>query len=164
MDWKTLARYFFNLRVVGGAIVLGTLLAGSVLAALWFTRPQTQIDDHPTAVMEVIPFSTVTPSPSVTPSPQPSPTNAAGIPPAPGDIRLGALVQVSGTGGDGLRIRSTPGLQGSIRFLGLEAEVFRVTDGPEQADGFSWWLVEALYDPTLSGWAVSNYLLVVQEP
>jgi hypothetical protein len=77
---------------------------------------------------------------------------------------LGAFVQVTGTGGDGLRMRSKPGLDGEILFLGLEDEVFRVDGGPQEADGFIWWLLVAPYDETIQGWAVSNYLEIVQNP
>jgi hypothetical protein len=86
------------------------------------------------------------------------------LPPASEAISIGALVQVSGTGGDGLRLRAEPGLNSQVLFLGLESEVFQVSDGPRQADGYTWWLLVAPYDPTLSGWAVANYLVVVQSP
>jgi hypothetical protein len=81
-----------------------------------------------------------------------------------GVIAKGALVQISGTGGDGLRVRSEPGLQGEVLFVALEAEVFQVVDGPRQGDGFTWWYLAALYDNSLSGWAVANFLEVIQNP
>jgi len=36
-----------------------------------------------------------------------------------------------------------------------------VVDGPEQADGFIWWYLEAPYDTSRSGWAASQYLGLV---
>jgi len=61
-------------------------------------------------------------------------------------------------------LRSEPGLKGTVRFLGLEAEVFQVYDGPQQADGYTWWFLVAPYDANVQGWAVANYLNVVQNP
>jgi len=63
-----------------------------------------------------------------------------------------------------LRMRSRPGLEGEIRFLGYEAEVFHVTDGPQSADGYTWWYLVAPYDESIQGWAVANFLAVVQNP
>jgi hypothetical protein len=86
------------------------------------------------------------------------------VPPAAGDIVIGDYVQVTGTGGDGVRLRSDPGLNGTILFLGLEAEVFQVSDGPRQVDGYTWWFLVAPYDNSVRGWAVANYLAEVQNP
>ena len=85
-------------------------------------------------------------------------------PPPPGDLAVGAYVQVFGTGGDGLRLRTLPGLDNDVRLLGVEAEVFLVEDGPQQVDGFSWWYLVGPFDESRRGWAVSNYLAVVQNP
>jgi hypothetical protein len=77
---------------------------------------------------------------------------------------MDAYVQISGTGGDGLRLRVEPGLKSEVRILGAEDEVFEVKDGPREADGFTWWYLVGPYDQTRRGWAVSNYLQVVQNP
>ena len=87
----------------------------------------------------------------------------APFPPA-GVIATGAYVQITGTGGDGLRLRTEPGLNADVRILGAEAEVFLVQDGPRQVDGYTWWYLVGPYDSTRRGWAVSNYLAVVQNP
>jgi len=44
----------------------------------------------------------------------------------------------------------------------MDAEVFEVKDGPKMADNFTWWFLEAPYDPGRSGWAAANYLKVVE--
>ncbi len=77
---------------------------------------------------------------------------------------MGAYVQITGTGGDGLRVRAEAGLKGAVRFIALEAEVFQVTDGPQEADGYTWWYLVAPADESRQGWAASNYLTVVQSP
>jgi hypothetical protein len=71
---------------------------------------------------------------------------------------VGALVEVFGTSGDGLRLRSEPDLQASILVLGVDTEVFQVEDGPVEAEGFQWWYLINPYDTAKQGWAVSTYL------
>jgi hypothetical protein len=39
-----------------------------------------------------------------------------------------------------------------------------VEDGPKDVDGFTWWYLVGPYDASRRGWAVSNYLSVVQNP
>ena len=115
-----------------------------------------------TAMLTVIPAPTETPVP---PTPAPvTPSAIPDVPPAPGDIVIGAYVQVSGTGGDGLRVREGPGLGYEPEFVGLESEVFQAIAGPQEVDGYIWWHLAAPYDESINGWAVSNYLEVVEEP
>ena len=73
-------------------------------------------------------------------------------------------MQISGTEGEGLRIRSTPGLNGETVFRGEESEVFVVRDGPQTADGYTWWYLVAPYDETRAGWAAADFLAVVPSP
>jgi hypothetical protein len=154
-----------NLWVVGGALVFGCLLLFFSLTLLWVTRPGPSQELPSTAVLSVIyaPTATQTPQNQATPT---GPTGEAGIPPSPppGVIAIGAYVQVTDTGGEGLRLRSEPGLGGQVLLLASEAEVFQVTDGPREADGFTWWYLVGPFDETRKGWAVSNYLMVVQSP
>jgi hypothetical protein len=48
--------------------------------------------------------------------------------------------------------------------LGAEEEIFLVIDGPQQADNYIWWYLEGPFDDTRHGWAVSNFLRLVQNP
>lgn len=161
---RTLLRWIFNPWVVGGAILVGIILLATTLSLLWFTRPQTVVASPVTAVLNVISVPTRTPVP-VTPTPQgglvPSPT----IPPVPeGSLVIGGHVQISGTGGDGLRLRTDPSLEGKVRFLALEGEIFQVKDGPQTSGGYIWWFLVAPYDEKVQGWAVSNFLKSVPNP
>ena len=70
-------------------------------------------------------------------------------------------MQITGTEGAGLRIRSEPGQNSETVFLGEEEETFKVKDGPKQADGHTWWYVVAPYDETRAGWAAADFLAVV---
>jgi hypothetical protein len=46
----------------------------------------------------------------------------------PTGIAIGNYVQITGTNGEGLRIRSDAGLNGEFKFLGYDSEVFVVMD------------------------------------
>jgi len=111
---------------------------------------------------------TVIPAPSSTPIPLPG--DGATVTPTPsGDvshdgIALGMYVQISGTGGDGLKMRAGPGMESDTLFLGMESEVYQVKDGPKEVDGYTWWYLEAPYDQTRKGWAASKYLTIVASP
>lgn len=151
-------------RVMLGAIFLAVLLFGMTLLTLWIARPSPAAPAPPTAVLQIIPLPSSTP---VVPTPTPAevtPTLEVPPSPPPGVIGVGAYVQISGTGGDGLRMRRNPSLEGDILFLGLEAEVFQVVDGPQNADGYIWWFLAAPYDESVRGWAVANFLSVVRNP
>lgn len=117
----------------------------------------------PTAALVVLPAPTLTATPTPL-LPTATPTLPPDIPPSPepGVFQVGSLVQISHTGGLGLRLRAAPGLDSEVRYVGLESEVFRIQDGPVEADGFTWWYLVALYDPERQGWGAANYLTLVQ--
>ena len=80
----------------------------------------------------------------------------------PLSLTVGATVEVTGVGGQELNIRNKPGLTDStILFRVAEGTAFEVIDGPQEADGFSWWQVRDTQFQ-VQGWAVANYLRVVQ--
>jgi hypothetical protein len=153
-------RWFFNPWVIFGSLFFGVALLVSTFLLLVLTRPSPVTAGlPPTAVITVIAVPTATPPPpTLTPQGPETPTPTEGPLPEPGDVSLGSFVQIAGTGGDGLRLRVEPGLDSQVRLLGLETEVFQVTDGPQEVDGFTWWYLVAPFDETRNGWAVSNYL------
>jgi hypothetical protein len=113
----------------------------------------------------VIPAPTDTlPVPTTVQLPTPTPTSEVPPPPPPGVIAVGSFVQVTGTGSVGLRLRDNPGLESKTEFLGMDAEVFKITDGPQEADGYTWWHLVAPYDEQRHGWAVANYLSAIANP
>lgn len=117
----------------------------------------------------VLALLTVIPAPSGTPLSPPTPTLDPNAPTpastlAPGEIEVGSYVQIKGTDGQGLRIRSAPGLNSNSLFVGYDAEVFVVKDGPRQADGYSWYYLVAPYDETRAGWAASDFLNIIPPP
>ena len=165
MKSRSIIRAIFSPWVLAGAVTLAVLLMCATLSLLWVTRPDEAATGPSTAVLSVIQAPTVTPVVD-TPTPPLAQASAEALPPSPfpGAFGVGAYVQISGTEGEGLRLRSAPGLQGNVEFLALESEVFQIRDGPRDADGYTWWFVVAPYDETVQGWAVSNFLKVVQNP
>ncbi|GBD19635.1 Gamma-DL-glutamyl hydrolase [bacterium HR28] len=75
---------------------------------------------------------------------------------AANDLVIGALGQVAGTNGDGVNVRSGPGL-GAERIGGLpEGARVLVLEGPQSAaDGSQWYRVQA---GSLVGWVLADYL------
>jgi uncharacterized protein YgiM (DUF1202 family) len=72
-------------------------------------------------------------------------------------IAVGDTVQVI----DGsLRLRAEPGLDADILDVMPEGTELEVTDGPEQADGHTWFQVES--DTFGPGWAAGEFLLVIE--
>lgn len=140
----------------------GTLLGGVVLILALIALPLLSgpAATPPEPILTVIPFptETATPLPTATAESTAVPTATPTPPPAVGAFSPGQLVQIQGTQGDGLRLRSSPGLNGEIRFLGLENEVFEVQDGPQQVDGYTWWFLVNPYDKSKRGWGVANYI------
>lgn len=157
-------RSLFSPAVIVGALLVGCLLFAAAAGLVYATRPAPEPKGAATAVVYVL----AAPTPTAvlpTPTPEPTPTATSPVPaPPPGMIAVGAYVQITGTGGDGLRLRADPGLNGEIRLLGIEAEVFQVIDGPRDADGYTWWQLVAPADERRKGWAVANYLAVIQNP
>ncbi len=158
------------LRFITPWTILGTLGVLVVLLAIWGlilrSVGESQVPPNAsTAVVEVIPPPTST-SPSVATIPPTATSTPEFSTPVPNSqIKIGDYVQISNTGGDGLRIRSGPGTSNPPLFLGMESEVFKVTDGPKDSDGYTWWDLAAPYDNTRAGWAASNFLSVVaQQP
>ncbi len=143
--------------IAGAVIVASILLAVSFFAAGSFT-PADQRIYNGQAVITVIPVPTFTPTPQPT-FPLIQPTLEIGL-----GIHVGGYVQISGTEGEGLRLRLDPSLNGEIVYLGLEGEIYRVSAGPEEQDGYLWWKLEAPLNESRTGWAVSNFLLPAQNP
>lgn len=157
-----LKRYLSPL-VIFIALGLAASLLVVIFIIFWSTLPAQNAGQVPTVMLTVIAAPSATPAPikptlSLTPSVTPT-LNLS--PNAGGSIQVGAYVQIIGTGGDGLRLRKGPGTDYDPIFLGREAEVFLVKDGPKEGSGYTWYYLEAPYDTTRTGWAVANFLQIV---
>lgn len=158
-DWF---RSLTNPWVIASAFFLAVTLFVTVIFILWYSRPAEKASTPVTALFNVLPAPTATPLPPTPTSPPPA-TSTLPAPP-PGVIAIGGFVQITGTGGDGLRLREAAGLEKPMRLLGAEDEIFKVSDGPFELDGYIWWYLEGFYDTSRSGWAVANYLEAIQGP
>lgn len=150
-----------NPWVIAGSVLFASLLLViSFLAAGQLTESDRALYSGE-AVLTIIPVPTYTPTPlpTQTESPVVTPTIEQAV-----GIDVGGYVQITGTDGEGLRLRRDPSLVGEIVHVGLEGEIFLVIEGPEEKDGYLWWQLEAPLNENRRGWAVSNFLEFAQSP
>ncbi len=158
MDFKP----YLTRPVIFGSLGFAAGFLLVTLIVIGFTSPRLSPEvGFAPADLTMIPAPTHTPNATLQPSVNPSlatPTLE------PNTIGIGGYVQISGTDGEGLRIRSAPGLNSDTVFFGGESEVFIVRDGSQVADGYTWWYLVAPYDETRAGWAAADFLAVVPSP
>lgn len=146
-----------------GFVVMMMLLGVIGLWALYLFHGQIPVGGPtPTPI-----FLTPTPAPSPSPSPtatsEPTPTASA-------EIAIGRYVQVVGTEGRGVNLRSAPGTHNPLIStdiaigVGQEGELFIVVSGPRQVEGITWWMVRDPDSESREGWAAGNYLAPVDHP
>ncbi|MEO6456900.1 MAG: SH3 domain-containing protein [Chloroflexia bacterium] len=118
----------------------------------------------------------VSPTATVT-SPPPSPTGFGGPTPTsplaptagvvvPSDvIAINGWVQVAGAA-TGLTVRAEPSTSGARLGVMPEGTKAHVIDGPETANGFTWWKVDRFSktNPELEGWAAATFLKPTTAP
>ena len=146
--------------ILGAFGIAAILMALSLLGIGWrHAAPAGETGFEP-AYLTVIPAST--PTANTTPM---SITDLLTSPTTvPGTIAIGVYVRISGTEGEGLRLRAAPGLNAEPLSLGKDSEVFAVREGPQEADGYVWWYLVAPYDETRAGWAAGDFLTVIPSP
>lgn len=141
--------------VVSGLVAAGTLVG---LGGFVLRQRLAQPASPPIVVRLPMPTETTTPTPTATPEA----TIAAVSAREDGTFLIGDVVEVSGTDGEGVRLRTAPSLEGTILGLGQDGEVYQVLDGPSEGSGFVWWKIVKLDDPTQEGWAVATFLQLLQ--
>jgi len=153
---------YLNRWVILGALSFAGCLIITTLIIIGWTTPRASPEvGFVPADLTMIAAPTHTPAVSPVPTIDPSlitPTLAANT------IGIGGYVQISGTEGEGLRIRSAAGLNSDTVFRGEESEVFVVRDWPQEAYEHTWWYLVAPYDDTRAGWAAADWLAVVPSP
>lgn len=152
-------------RILTPGVMLGALGIAIFFLLVAFVWVLVNTPERPqpgafVATLTIIPAptSTTTPTPTPTIDPNVTPT------PIPGQVMIGSYVQVAQTGGQGLRIRANPGLQGEFLFLALDSEMFIISDGPVELDGYTWWQLIAPYDESRNGWAAAPFLEYIPPP
>lgn len=153
-------RELINKWVIFGALGLTCvlLLITAITIGLTSARQPSDVGFVPADV-------TVIAAPTGTSGAPPTPTiDPFATPTSPAGVAIGNYVQITGTEGQGLRIRAEPGLGGEFQFLAYDSEVFVVQDGPREVDGYVWWYLVAPYDETRVGWAAADFLTYIPEP
>ena len=152
---RSLKNYFNRWSAIVFIAALVVLSLGAVLISLLLrgTSPQ---GDIPTASFVVIPAPTLTQTPDPAVGATASTENEVRE-----GISKGSVVQIHGTEGAGLRLRSGPGTDYGLKFVCMDTELFEVKDGPVDSDGYVWWYLVSPYDENRSGWAASAFLSLV---
>jgi hypothetical protein len=77
--------------------------------------------------------------------------------PAPGAVELtrGSTALVSGTGGQGLKVRTAPDINAPVIRTLREGSAVTLKDGPEVRGGYRWWQID---DGQGLGWVVQDWL------
>ncbi len=144
-----------------GALVLGIV----VVASLFFRADSTPSQEPP--ALEASPETTGPQealAPATTPTVEAQPTP---VPTSPPVFGVGQQVVVANTDGEGIRLRSAPGLGSLTLEIYEEGRVFQILEpGPEypvypvEADGYRWYRVQVTDDPEdqLSGWVAGEFL------
>ncbi|MGD2179446.1 MAG: SH3 domain-containing protein [Anaerolineae bacterium] len=120
----------------------------------------------PTAIIWTpIPSPSPAATPSLTPTEPPSSEGPAdATPTASPDIAIGNYIEIAGTGGYGLSLRSGPGLNYARMDVASEGETFIVVEGPTTAGGSPWWKVRDPESEERAYWAIGNYLKPIEHP
>lgn len=157
-------KYFFRLfsaQTFAISVGVTIFLAGISFWLVIVTAPPTVDGSNIIALSTIVPYSTEN---AITATQVGDPYIPTSIPsPAPGQISIGSVVQVTGTEGTGLRFRSQPALTGAEVFMAYDTEAFNVVDGPRQVDGYTWYYLTSVNDDARTGWAVTNYLSPINQ-
>lgn len=146
-------------KIIIGSLLVATGLVVGLTLVFNFLFPKNLLIMQATPILQVIIASTYTP----TPVKNATETQAQGAI-SPNGLTLGDYVQISGTGIDGLRFRKSPTKTSDTLFIAMESEVFKIQNGPQTSDGYTWWFLTAPYDQNRSGWVVADYLTVLSTP
>jgi hypothetical protein len=106
----------------------------------------------------IAPESGVSPTPEISATTEITPTTAGPTT----AIAIGNTITIVGTGGDGLAVRQGPGRDYQHIFVANEGDQFEVQDGPREADGYTWWYIVDTQNADRFGWAVADFMQVVQ--
>jgi hypothetical protein len=91
---------------------------------------------------------TPTPTPVATRTRKPTPTRT----PKP-IFKSGDIVRIVNTGFFGLNLRTAPALTADVRYTAPDNCTATVEDGPVDADGYRWWLIDV---GSIKGWAAER--------
>lgn len=146
-------------KVVIIALALGISLCIFTLIVQYLIFPNLIIEPKEKIKIKITPVSATSTS-------QGQPSDLTGgqaeteMPSMTGVIALGMTIKVTGTGNEGLRMRSGAGIDQTTLYLAQEGELFKIIEGPIILDSLIWWKIEGLDDPGKSGWSVQDYMTI----
>lgn len=162
---RNMIRWLLDPWVIVGSLLVAIVLSGTFLLVVYANRATRVNPAVSTAILNKIAAPTFSLSPQTSQSTLGTPPIANPLSTTSSEeIKIGTLVQVSGTGGDGLRIRVSPGLGNDVIFVVKDGDVFRVSDGPQEASGYTWWYLISTLDDNIRGWGVGNFLVISHNP
>jgi len=154
-------KIIFNKYTVIGGVVIALLFSLYAFLLLNGVQFENITDNTPSAVLTVISAVSIPTQDVSLLTVSPTPTSAPEVMDQNG-IAIDKYVQISGTGGVGLRIREGAGTSFGTQFLANESEVFKVIGGPVTADEIDWYQLVAPYDESRQGWASAEYLTLIE--
>jgi len=104
-----------------------------------------------TPTRPVLVENTFTPTPEAIETPTGEPTTGE-----PAGLAIGVTAKVTGTGSQGLNMRSGAGTANARVKTLPDGSVVEVIGGPKEANGYTWWQVRD--QAGVTGWVVSRYL------
>ena len=154
-------RIIFNKFTIIGGVVITLVLALYAFLLLTGTQFKDAGNSTPVAALTVIPAGAIPTQDLSLLVQTPTPTLVPEVVDQKG-IGIGKYVQITGTGGAGLRFREGAGTTFTTKFLANESEVFKVIGGPVTADDIAWYQLVAPYDEARQGWASAEYLVIIE--
>lgn len=151
----------WSILILGGVVAGGVLCFGVIILG-GTNRANTASVSEASPVLTIVALATQSPSPQPTDTREvtrsaETPTLSLVVP----IFKIGELVEIFGTEGDGLRVREEPGLTSKVIYLGIDNEVFEILDGPLTLDEYEWWLLQSPYNEARAGWAVGVFLRAI---
>lgn len=140
--------------VLIGGIYFVLLMTGLSFSQMSRITPQAMVTVLPASIIPTVDNSFLIIAPTPTKNP---------VLEGEGEFGVESYVQITGTGGNGLRLRASPGTTAEVNFIAAELEVFRVIGGPVQAGDYTWWQLIAPYDANRQGWAAGDFLRVIEQ-
>ena len=148
---------FITKSVIIATAAIGVSLCLITLLIQYLVFPSFIFENREKVKVEITPVSATSPSQGQAEG-QGDQLEATETPSMVGVIALGMNIKVSGTGNEGLRMRSGAGIDQQTMYVAQEGESFQIIDGPKVLDSLIWWKIQALNDPGKTGWSVQDYM------
>ncbi len=143
-------------KVLIAGLIFGISLCLIVLVFQFFISPNIVIENEAKIQVKITPI----PNELLTQNAVESTSTSAGAtetPVIPGVYATNMVIAISGTEGEGLNIRQSPGTDSPVVYLAQEGETYTITDGPQIKDGLVWWKINQTAGGAKNGWAVQDY-------